>query len=175
MVSAIDEQRPSSPGEALVEELLWVHGIVRRDLASVRQLADDVLAGAAPQRVKAEIVSLESQSPLWKMRVNCLYYCRFVHHHHTLEDRLLFPALRRSDPALEPVVDKLESDHRRVADYCDEVAAAADGLVAEESDDARRRLVEALNGLAEHLLAHLDYEEEAITPTLRGWDRWPIA
>jgi hypothetical protein len=174
MASAIDERRPSSPGEALVEELLWVHGIVRRDLATVRQLADEVLAGATPERVKAEIASLESQSPLWKMRVNCLYYCRLVHHHHTLEDRLLFPALRRSDPTLGPVVDRLESDHRRVAEFCDEVGAAADALVAEHGRAGRQRVVDALNGLAEFLLAHLAYEEESITPTLRGWERWPV-
>ena len=174
MASTIDERQTSSPGEALVQELLWVHGIVRRDLATVRQLAEDVLAGAAPERVKDEIASLESHSPLWKMRVNCLYYCRFVHHHHTLEDRLLFPALRRSDLALGPVVDRLESDHRRVADYCDEVVAAADALVAEDGETGRRRVVDALNGLAELLLAHLAFEEESITPTLRGWEQWPI-
>ena len=127
-----------------------------------------------PERVKTEIASLESHSPLWKMRVNCLYYCRFVHHHHTLEDHMLFPALRRADPDLEPVVDRLEADHRRVADYCDEVVAAADGLAADDTPAGRRRVVEALNGLADHLLAHLAYEEEAISPTLRGWDRWPV-
>ena len=157
-----------------MEELLWVHGIVRRDLATVCQLADEVLAGATPERVKAEIASLESHSPLWKMKVNCLYYCRLVHHHHTLEDRLLFPALRRSDPTLGPVVDRLESDHRRVAEFCDEVVAATDALVAEHGRVGRQRVVDALNGLAELLLAHLAYEEESITPSLRGWERWPV-
>jgi hypothetical protein len=38
---------------------------------------------------------------------------------------------------------------------------------------ARTRVVEALPAVAGHLLAHLDYEEQAITPTLQEWDRWP--
>jgi hypothetical protein len=173
MESAVDESSPASPGEALVQELLWVHGIIRRDLALVRKLAANVAAGALAEQIKDEVAALESHSPLWKMRMNCLYYCRLVRHHHSLEDAMLFPAPRRSDPALEPVVDRLEADHRRVADYCDEVVAAADGLAISDGDDGRQRVVAALNGLAEHLLAHLDFEEGAISPTLRGWDRWP--
>jgi len=86
---------------------------------------------------------------------------------------MLFPALRRSNPALGPVVDTLEADHRRVSDYLDEVEAAADSLVHQDTADSSRRVVDALNVLAEHLLAHLAYEEEAISPTLRTWEGWP--
>jgi iron-sulfur cluster repair protein YtfE (RIC family) len=163
----------SGPGELLVQELLWVHSMIRHDLQTVEQLADQVRAGAPPEQVRAEIGSLQTSSPLWKLRVNCLYYCRFVHSHHRLEDRMLFPALRRSNPALGPVVDKLEADHRRVSDYLDEVEVAADSLVHQDTVDSRRRMVGALNVLAEHLLAHLAYEEETISPTLRAWEGWP--
>ena len=86
---------------------------------------------------------------------------------------MLFHALRRADPALGPVVDRLEADHRRVANHLDEVETAADDLVRHDSAAARTRVVVALRAVAEHLLAHLDYEEQAITPTLQEWDRWP--
>jgi iron-sulfur cluster repair protein YtfE (RIC family) len=162
------------PGEHLVQELLWVHGMIRGDLETVRELARRVRDGAAPHEVRAEIGALQTNSPLWKLRVNCLYYCRFVHSHHGGEDYHLFPALRRSDPALEPVVDKLEADHRKVSDILDEVEDAADDLVRHDTTDGRERVVESLNTLAEHLLAHLDYEERSITPTLRRWERWPM-
>jgi hypothetical protein len=72
------------------------------------------------------------------------------------------------------VVDKLEADHRRVSGHLDEVEAAADDLVRADTPAGRKRMVEALGAVAEYLLAHLDYEEQAITPTLRGWDRWPM-
>ena len=163
------------PGEALVQELLWVHSMIRRDLQTVRRLAGQVAGGAPAEQVRAEIGSLQTNSPLWKLRVTCLYYCRFVHTHHGIEDRLLFPALRRSNPSLAPVVDKLEADHRRVSDYLDEFEAAADALVRRDSPEGRERVSGSLNGLAEHLLAHLAYEEEAISPTLREWEGWQPA
>lgn len=164
----------AAPGERFVQELLWVHGMIRQDLETVRQIAERVLADAPAEAVRVEIASLQTNSPLWKLRVNCLYYCRFVHSHHGLEDWMLFPALRRSNPAIEPVVGKLEADHRRVSDYLDEVEAAADSLVAADTAVARQRVVDALNVLGEHLLAHLAYEEQNISPTLRTWTGWPF-
>ena len=175
MTSSTGAQGPIPLGEQFVQELLWVHGMIRHDLDTVRQLADRVRAGALPDQVRAEIGELQANSPLWKLRFTCLHYCRFVHTHHRIEDRLLFPALRHSNPALNPVVEKLEADHRRVSDYLDEVEAAADRLVGEDTDLHRQHVVDALQALAEHLLAHLAYEEETISPTLRGWDRWPPA
>jgi hypothetical protein len=162
------------PGEHLVQELLWVHGILRSDLGTVRRLAGEVLNGKAPQTVRDEIALLKTQSPLWQLRVNCLYYCRFVHMHHNGEDAHIFPALRRSDPSLDPVVDKLESDHRKVSDILDEVEEAANGLVREDTANNRQRLVSVLNLLSEHLLEHLAFEERSISPTLRSWKTWPF-
>ncbi len=161
------------PGDRLVQELLRVHSLIRRDLQTVRALADQVMDGAPPARVRAAIGSLQINSPLWKLRVNCLYYCRFVHSHHTAEDWALFPALRWDGPALGPVVDRLEAEHQRVANHLDDVETAADDLVRHDSAVARTRGVTALRAVAEQLLAHLEYEEQAITPTLQEWDRWP--
>ena len=36
--------------------------------------------------------------------------------HHGAEDRQLFPELRETNPALNPVIDRLEGDRRRVSD-----------------------------------------------------------
>jgi hemerythrin superfamily protein len=162
------------PGNHLVQDLLWVHGILRSDLETVRRLADEVLDGKAPDGVRDEIARLKTQSPLWQLKVNCLYYCRFVHLHHNGEDVHIFPALRRSNPALGPVVDRLEADHRKVSDILDAVEAAASDLQTDDSPASRDRVVDALNLLKRHLLEHLDYEEESITPTLRTWSAWPL-
>lgn len=161
-------------GEHLVQELLWIHSILRGDLETVGRLAREVLAGQEPARVRADIAHLKSQSPLWQLKVNCLYYCRFVHLHHNGEDAHIFPALRRADPALGAVVDRLEADHRKVSDILDEVERTADDLVRQDTPANRQLLVDAIDLLGEHLLAHLDYEEESITPTLRTWEHWPM-
>lgn len=85
---------------------------------------------------------------------------------------MLFPLLRQSDPALGPVVDKLEADHARVSDLLDEVSAAATALADREDAGVRKRLVTALGILSDDLLEHLQYEEDNISGTLRTWTSW---
>jgi hemerythrin superfamily protein len=62
----------------------------------------------------------------------CAQYCRIVTGHHTLEDRSVFPHLKRSDPELVPVVDRLEQEHHLIADVLDQVNHALVVLVSED-------------------------------------------
>jgi iron-sulfur cluster repair protein YtfE (RIC family) len=163
------------PGDGLVQELIWVHNMLRRDLETVRRLAAEVASGASPETVQEQIAKLETSSPLWKLRLNCLTYCRFVHHHHKLEDTHLFPALRHANPELGSVVDRLEADHLQIGGNLDEIGTATFGLAQEDTIENRQRVVDALNALADHLLEHLAFEEESISPTLRTMDNWFIA
>jgi|HubBroStandDraft_1064217.scaffolds.fasta_scaffold107506_4 hypothetical protein len=157
------------PQLTLYDELLRIHGYLRRDLGVCRQLALDVGGGAPVSDVHRELSLLRAQSPLFLLRHSCLRYCRFVHAHHGLEDDWLFPTVRRFAPDLSVVTDRLEADHRRVSELLDAVEAAAGAL--DDDDDAphRRRLVEALDELSEHLFEHLAYEEEHLAPVLRQW------
>jgi hypothetical protein len=169
-----EDARPANArGEALVRELQWVHGMIRRDLATIRQLADQVTAGQPASRVRAGLKLLAASGPLWQLKINCLHYCRFVHSHHHAESIMLFPELRRVNPALGPVVDKLEADHASVSDLLDEVDAAARDLDEQEDPAGRERLTRALQNLSTDLLAHLQYEEEHISDTLRTMASWP--
>jgi hemerythrin-like domain-containing protein len=105
--------------------------------------------------------------------MNCLYHCRVVHAHHGLEDADMFPALRRSNPALSAVVDKLEADHRAISDLLDDVEQSARDLDDTAANPARHQLVTALGRLETDLLAHLALEEESIAATMRSWEQWP--
>lgn len=158
-------------GRALFQELLWVHSAVRRDLDTVRRLTAEVIDGLPAEQLNAELSELQTNGPLWQLKVNCLRYCRFVHLHHNAEDVLLFPRLREANPGIGPVVDRLEADHRRVSDDLDEVEAAARELTNGDSEAARRRVADGLQALAGNLLEHLDFEEREAGPTLRGLDR----
>jgi hypothetical protein len=151
----------------MFNELLWVHSILRRDLAIVEQLAADVDDGLSGEAVEEALGELKTSGPLWQLKINCLRYCRFVHAHHGAEDVLLFPSLRAANPAIGPVVDRLEADHVRVSDLLDAIEAAARSLSETDHDDARRRVIDGLRELHVHLLEHLDYEEENAGPTLR--------
>jgi iron-sulfur cluster repair protein YtfE (RIC family) len=154
-------------GRAMFEELLWVHSVVRRDLAVIEQLAADVDGGLPGEAVEDALGELKTRGPLWRLKVDCLRYCRFVHSHHGAEDALLFPALRAADPEIEPVVDRLEADHARVADLLDDVEAAARELTDDDGDEARGGVVEALQQLHGHLLEHVDFEEREAGPAIR--------
>ena len=157
-------------GRALFEELLWVHSIIRRDLATVEQLAADVGEGLSGEAVQDALGELKTGGPLWELKVNCLRYCRHVHAHHGAEDALLFPTLRTADPSIGPVVDRLEADHLRVSDLLDAVEAAARALTETDGGDARQRVIDGLQELHVHLLEHLDYEEGHAGPTMRRLD-----
>ena len=155
-------------------ELQWIHSVIRSDLEVVREMAGGHrLARASRRRFQARLRTLAAASPLWQLRINCLHYCRFVHSPSPRRVRAaVFPELRRSNPALGPVVDKLQADgtfppcsrtsRRPPASSATTIAPAARG-----------RLVAALGQLSTDLLAHLAYEEESIGGTLRTWTTWP--
>ena len=170
-IAGTELPNPANPrGEAMVAELKWVHDMVRRDLRTVRQMAADGLPAAG---IRAGIRSLAANGPLWQLKINCLQYCRFVHSHHHAESVMLFPGLRRANPALNPVVDKLEADHLSISGLLDEVGEAAQKLSSGEDPAVRERLTQALQKLSTDLLAHLQYEEENISDTLRTLPGWP--
>ncbi|MDQ1724364.1 MAG: hypothetical protein QOG52_1392 [Frankiaceae bacterium] len=155
----------SAPRNVLLEELRWVHDKLRRDLATVRQLAAEVEAGAGAGAVAAQLRTLQAKGPLWQLKVNCLTYCQFVHGHHGHEDESFFPAIKRADPSLAGVVKRLMADHVKVSDLLDEIEAAARYLGNGDAT-ARTRLSAAQSALSEHLLTHLAYEEDALGPVL---------
>ncbi len=161
-------------GNVLLGQLKWVHSLVRGELQACLELASDVANGASAEVVRTRVEALQTRGPLFQLRVNCLYYCRFVHSHHGHEDASLFPAVRRYAPDMAAVVDKLEADHRRVSDLLDAVETAANQLGAPTDVAVRPLLVGALEELSRHLLEHLAYEEEVLGPVLGSWDYWPF-
>ena len=164
-------------GVLMHRQLKLIHQMLRSDLTVCRELAGVVAAGAPAADIAAQILALQTRSPIWTLQVNCLYHCRVVHAHHGHEDADMFPALRRSNPELSAVVNKLEADHRAISSLLDDVEESAKGLddaaVNAAVNPARLRLVTALGRLEEDLLAHLAYEEESIASTMRSWEQWP--
>jgi hypothetical protein len=148
----------------LLAELKAVHGMLRRDLAACRKLAAAAAGGAPIAQLRSGIRQLQTRGPLFQLKANCLRHCHTVHAHHEGEDAGLFPLVRRAAPQLRSTIDKLRADHRVVSDLLDQVEGVARTL--ENSGDSRARLVDALNALSTHLLAHLDFEEKALGPVL---------
>ena len=71
------------------------------------------------------------------------------------------------NPCGEALVAELRWVHDGVETAARELSDAADPA-------ARNRLIRALRQLSADLLAHLEYEEDHISDTLRTWPDWPF-
>jgi hypothetical protein len=172
-MAMVEEGSTHPRGEALLEELLWVHGIIRANLTAISDVVEQIVGGAPAEQVRAQVDELAATNIVWRLSVDCMRYCHLVHSHHHGEDVLFFPFLCQANPALRTVTDKLMADHLVVSDYLDKVEAAAARIVKDES--ARPELATALTELSDHLITHLDYEETNLAPTLRRLTRHPYA
>ena len=168
--------QPRSPTDAnnpLFSELLAIHALIRQDLAKVTLLAEDASAGADGGEIARRIEALRASSLLWQLKLGCLAHCRFVHGHHSLEDRAIFPTLRRVDPEISPAIDRLEAEHREISLLLAAVEREAIELGQHNDDHAARvRLVAALEHLGELLLDHLEFEEKSLEGALGRMRSW---
>ncbi len=154
-------------GKALSRQLIDVHDHLREELDKVRSLVRQVANGTLDVgAARSEINTMTMRQNNWTMGAYCESYCRLVTVHHTLEDRTLYPQLRRDDERLGPVLDRLSEEHRVIHDVLERVDAA---LVATVADP--HKIVElqaAVDVLTDTLLSHLSYEErELVEPMAR--------
>jgi hypothetical protein len=166
-MTSVEPKAETTRGRAMFEMLLAVHALIRRDLERIEQLATWALEGLPVEDLRQELNELKRGSMLWRLQVNCLRYCSFVHSHHNAEDGDFFSELRETNPATNPTIDRLQAEHRRVSDNLDAVESAAKALESNESRQARQAVVDALHALRENLLSHLDYEEVNLESTIR--------
>ena len=108
-MTGLEERPETARGRAVYELLLAVHAGIRRDLERVAGLAAKAADGLPPEELQQELHELRRDSFLWRLRVDCLRYCGFVHAHHNAEDHAFFPELRATNPEIGPVVDRLEA------------------------------------------------------------------
>jgi hemerythrin-like domain-containing protein len=162
----VEAQPETIRGRTTYRLLLAVHATIRGELERVEQLAAQTLDGLPAEELRQELDDIKRNGMLWRLQIDCLRYCRFVHSHHGAEDFMFFPELRATNPTLAPVIDRLEAEHRRVSHGLDAVEAAARALGDDESESARRTVAHALRALGENLLAHLDYEERNVKDTV---------
>ena len=142
------------------------------ELAQVRDIVDQVRRGQLTVgAARSEINTMTMRQNNWTLGAYCESYCRIVTGHHTLEDRSVFTHLRRRDPDLGKVLDRLSEEHVVIHDVLEQVDDALVGLVGAPSygADATAALDElqrALDLLTDTLLSHLAYEERELIPPL---------
>jgi hemerythrin-like domain-containing protein len=126
------------------------HAALRRDLGRLT----DVLSRdepSSPERRAAVVLHLNMVLDL-------------LHHHHTSEDAGLWPLVRRRAAHLTPQVDAMEAEHARIAPAIAAVRTAGAGYSRDGGPVSRNELLQAVRGLRETLLPHLDHEENEVMP-----------
>jgi alkanesulfonate monooxygenase SsuD/methylene tetrahydromethanopterin reductase-like flavin-dependent oxidoreductase (luciferase family) len=112
----------SADQQAVAQHLIDVHDGLRGELARLRDLIEQVAQGDVDVGTARSFINkMAIRQNDWTLGAYCAQYCRIVGQHHTLEDRSVFPHLKRRDPALTPVVDRLEQEHHAIADVLDQV------------------------------------------------------
>lgn len=146
--------------------LVAIHNQLRAELEQLRDLVDQVATGEIdPAAARNHIAEMTIRQNSWTVGAYCASYCRIVTTHHTIEDMSLFPQLRRADPLLVPVVDRLQEEHGVIHDVLERLDRALVSLVA---DGDPKHLRGVLDLLSDALLSHLSYEErELVEPLAR--------
>lgn len=141
-----------------------VHEALKRGLLRVRRVLREAPAPAPQGRQRVAL----GQHVTWMLE--------FLHAHHRGEDAGLWPLVRKRNAAAVELLASMEADHARIAPAADVAAEAARAYSATTMDAARVALVEAIDGLIEVLVPHLDREVAEAMPvvaasiTNREWD-----
>ena len=152
---------PAVAGEQGQQLLVAVHNHLRDELEQLRQLIRDVRRGAAmPAEARSFLNKMAMRQNYWTLGAFCANYCRVLSTHHAIEDERMFPDLRRGDESLGPVLDRLAAEHEVIAGVLDEVDRALIGMVGDET--RLEETEQAVDHLADVLLAHLQDEEDAL-------------
>lgn len=163
-----DPGRRYAPGDlAGSQQLIDIHNHLRGELEQVRDLVAQVLDGSTdPGRARSAINEMTMRQNNWTVGAYCAAYCRVVTTHHSLEDQALFPRIRRTDPRLAPVVERLSYEHEVIHDVLEGLDVALVAFVG--PDRSETALGSALDTLSDTLLSHLSYEErELVEPIAR--------
>ncbi|MGW5570128.1 hemerythrin domain-containing protein [Nocardia thailandica] len=149
-----------------VPDLLGIslaHRAMLADTAHLAAVAADIACGRSacgPRRAAAVAGYLRD-------------LCASVHHHHRIEDTVLWPALAEAAGAAVDLRE-LSDDHAELDPLLAEVDTAAAGLVASGAAGAPA-LAEALRRLHDVLTEHIADEERTVFPAVRAHvhpDRW---
>jgi hemerythrin-like domain-containing protein len=161
-----DPQRTYSAGEqARGHHLVEIHNHLRAELAQLRNLMDQVLAGVLDAgRARSAINTMTMRQNNWTLGTYCESYCRLVTTHHTIEDHSMLPTLGLADPRLKPVVDRLAEEHVVIHGVIEELDRALVGFVTDPAKSQPLR--DAVDALTDTLLSHLSYEERELVEPL---------
>jgi hemerythrin-like domain-containing protein len=136
-------------------EMKTIHSAFRRELRLAPELIRSVEHG---DRLQANIVATHLD-----------LVDRFLHHHHTIEDEMLWPKLLERVPTeIAPIVELMESQHHVVAELLEHTVVER-AAWRKDADSARAAQLGAVyTRLYTALIEHLDAEEQHVMPLVEA-------
>jgi len=141
------------PGQAAAPEgpidmkMMYVmHHAFRRDL--------DAFASAVRNTPAHDRGTWRALADRWRV------FAEALHEHHTTEDDLIWPALRRlASPDDLATLEAMEAEHAEIDPLLESCAAGLRRLAQREDEDARAALAVRVSAARESLRRHLAHEE----------------
>ncbi len=150
----------SGPGVD-TQEMLLIHRVIRREFGQLPRL----FRSAANDQARSKVVGTHAREML-----------RFLHTHHTGEDELLFPLLRKR-AALDPeLMDRMDAQHAQVDNAVAAISAELPAWTTSADAAAGERMAALIDATMPTLLDHLAEEEQKLLPivsvtlTQSEWD-----
>jgi hypothetical protein len=144
--------------------LVDVHEHYRGELGELRGLLERVAQGATTAgHARSELNQFALRANNWTFGGLCQRQCLALEEHHLAEDGSIFPHLRRRQPSLHPVLDRLAAEHQVIGEVLEDIDAALIHLAQNPTEVGP--ISEAVDLLTDTMLSHFAYEErELIAP-----------
>lgn len=142
-------------------DMLLIHRLIRRELG----LLPGMIRRATGNQTRARRIAAHVSEML-----------EFLHNHHEGEDQFIWPVLKASPGLDAPLIDRMESQHARVAGMVLRVQGDLPSWAASADATTGDRMAADLESMHEVLNEHLDEEESTVLPivaralTAQQWD-----
>jgi hemerythrin-like domain-containing protein len=154
--TALIRVKPRTDGDPVPDVLgmRLAHRAMLRDADRLTDLAERLAAAPATEQERADAVARYVRE-----------WADSVHHHHSVEDDVLWPVLAAS---AGPHVDltELSDDHAALDPALDRLRAAADAFRARPGEDTATALAVELAELRDTLTEHIGDEEASVFPMI---------
>jgi deazaflavin-dependent oxidoreductase (nitroreductase family) len=153
----LDLSHDSERSRLIGEQLIAHHNSLRARLSAVRAEFTAVLDGGSA----SDAPGLAAPGLAARLRQHCLLYCHSLELHHIREDGA-FTAFEQQFPHLAPVISRLRSEHRTMA----EALAGLETLLTATGPGDTGEVLAALDKAVTGMEEHFAYEEEHLLPAL---------
>lgn len=145
------------------EHLKMIHEHFRGEMALLRRLIERASAGTVSgTELSAEAEALSLVTNYRRFGNLCGQHCQMVHGHHSIEDQVIFPALRDQSEILGKIADRLEAEHGVVHELMVRLMAAIGDLADAPTREHFAICRETYETLERVLISHFAYEEDEI-------------